>query len=104
MDRARSSQVPSSCGVLSVVSSGTSVTGGTISGAVDLLNVGQKVFLTGQLAVGDMPDNFKAFADQLKWTMFDIKLPWSSSDDENVKVGEIVALFNYPCTALLFAE
>lgn len=61
-----------------------------MSGAVDMLNVGQKVFLTGQLAVENMPENYKAFADQLKWTMFDIKLPWKDSESvDNYEQKEV---------------
>lgn len=65
-----------------------------MSGAVDLLNVGQKVFLTGRLAVGEgkMPDNFKEFAEQLKWTMFDIKLPWSDTDGDDSQVQICLSL------------
>lgn len=69
----------------SVAGSGASAAGGTMNGAVDLLNVGQKVFLTGQLAGGSMPENFQAFADQLKWTMFDIQLPWTDDEPSNIE-------------------
>ncbi|GMH43320.1 LOW QUALITY PROTEIN: hypothetical protein BSKO_11242 [Bryopsis sp. KO-2023] len=85
----------------SVAGSGASAAGGTMNGAVDLLNVGQKVFLTGNLAVGNMPENYKAFAEQLKWTMFDIKLPW---DDDEKETGPQVSQGRRKLKMLSLAE
>lgn len=51
-------------------------------GLINLLNMGQKLFLLGNLAVKDLPLEFKAFSSQLKWTMLDTEAPWEPEEDE----------------------
>lgn len=50
--------------------------------ASNVLNEGQKVFLTGQLALAGLPQLCEALASGLDWTMLNIQLPWEIEDTE----------------------
>lgn len=54
--------------------------GPSMGSIVNLLNMGQKIFLLGKLAVKDVPEEFKAFSSQMQWTMLDTERPWEPKD------------------------
>ena len=41
-----------------------------------LLNLLQKLYLTGHIAIAQMPEEYAQFADQLTWAMFDFPSPF----------------------------
>ena len=52
-----------------------------------LLNLVQKLYLTGNLAVSDMPDLYEEFSTQLSWAMFNFPSPFERFVSSNDKVS-----------------
>lgn len=50
---------------------------------MNLLNIAQKIALTGILAVYDMPEIYFEFTEQLRWSIFDIPSPFEKSQYSN---------------------
>ena len=58
------------------------MTTGSVSGAVELISMGQRIYLIARMGVPNMPENFAAFGDSLSWTMLDMKVPWRENSIE----------------------
>lgn len=55
-----------------------------MSGASNMLNEGQKVYLTGQIALAGLPELCDALSVGLEWTMLNIPMPWEDDPDTEV--------------------
>eukprot|EP00210_Caulerpa_lentillifera_P002494 g2391.t1 len=66
--------------------SGASV-GGSMSGTIDMIHFGQKIYLITKLSVDNFPENFAAYGQSLSWTMMDIRTPWNE-DNKNEEEQE----------------
>ena len=58
------------------------MTTGSVSGAIELISMGQRIYLIARMGIPNMPENFEAFGDSLSWTMLDIKAPWRENSVE----------------------
>lgn len=64
-----------------------------MSGAVEMIHFGQKIYLISRMAVDNFPENFAAYGDSLSWTMMDIRTPWRESNEpEEDKELEVLIL------------
>ncbi|GMH44065.1 hypothetical protein BSKO_11999 [Bryopsis sp. KO-2023] len=72
-----------------------STAAGSMSGASNLLNEAQRIFLIGQLALAGLPETCQELSDGLEWTMLNIKLPWEdeSAEEEDRRIAVKRTLF-----------
>lgn len=64
----------------------SAVSTGTLSNALNMLAVGQSIFLMTKLQITDFPENYISYANKFSWTMYDAPVPWEDeapSQDNN---------------------
>lgn len=60
--------------------------GANLSRGMKIITTAQRIFISGQLAVANLPENYKKITSELSWTLMNFRLPWNLSSYEKFKV------------------
>lgn len=60
--------------------------GANLSRGMKVITTAQRIFISGQLDVISLPENYKKITSELSWTLMNFRLPWNKVSFEKFKV------------------